>query len=511
MPVSCARGVDLASAASTFSGVSGSVVEPHARRMEEGVADRGRHRRRTGLAQAVDPALRGILGQPDRPALGQVAQRRDHVVGEGRVHDLAAVELDLLEQRLTDAERDVALALERREHGVDDLARVGLDVEIDHAHDAGLEIDLDLGARGGVEEVRRDHALAGLRVEPPGALVDGALDEVAAAGPAHDLAVGEVHDRARCPARPGPSSAVSASIGADSSGAASASTSRRRASPASSTAPPIISVERLELVRLVPRRRVGVGIGDDDAVDGDSQRVGRDLREHRSGALADLDRAREEACGAVLVQLDRGRRRRGRHRRLERAGEALAAHQAGRARLRGPRPAPADALGDGLQQLVEVEVLDGLAGGELVAVAQQVLEAKLERVDAEALGDQVHLALVGPGDLRDRVAAEAAGRRHVRVDGVGVDRHVRDPVRPRRAVAAVLDQPRADVGVRARAPEDPRLARDDRAVAAHPGPQVHRRRVAGDGEELLGARELDADRPPPTRHDMAATSGSSRG
>ena len=185
--------------------------------------------------------------------------------------------------------------------------------------------------------MRRHHALAGLRVEPPGALVDGALDEVAATGTAHDLAVGE-----------GP---VALAARPDQAVLRGQRLERRRQQgsgqreqlPAQGEPGlldrPAHHQRRAARARgLVPRRRVGVGIRDDDTVDWDSQRVGRDLREHRSRALADLDRAREEACGAVLVQLDRGRRGRGRHRRLERAGDALAAHQAGRGRLRGPRP-----------------------------------------------------------------------------------------------------------------------------------------------------------------------------
>src|SRR5262245_6393597 len=91
-------------------------ADPDARRRVDRVADRCRDGRCPRLADPVDATVSGrVLGEADRPALGQVLERRDRVVGEARVDDLSRVELDLLEERLADPECDVPLALQGAE------------------------------------------------------------------------------------------------------------------------------------------------------------------------------------------------------------------------------------------------------------------------------------------------------------------------------------------------------------------------------------------------------------
>ena len=126
-----------------------------------------------------------------------------------------------------------------------------------------------------------------------------------------------------------------------------------------------------------------------------------------------------------------------------------------------------------------------------------VAQAQLHRVDAQGAGDVVHLRLAGPVRLRRAVAAEGAGGRQVRVDGVGVDLDVGDAVRPGAAEAAVLDQPRADVGVGAAAPVAADLARGEIVPSRlHAGLDVELRRVLRDLQELLAAGQRQLDRSP---------------
>ena len=67
-------------------------------------------------------------------------------------------------------------------------------------------------------------------------------------------------------------------------------------------------------------------------------------------------------------------------------------------------------------------VLHRRAGRLRAALAQDVLAAELDRVDAELARDQVGVALIGPHQLRNAEAAQRAGRRAVGVELVGIDR-----------------------------------------------------------------------------------------
>ena len=75
-----------------------------------------------------------------------------------------------------------------------------------------------------------------------------------------------------------------------------------------------------------------------------------------------------------------------------------------------------------LEHLADRRILHDRAGRLRAAVAQDVLAAELERIDAELARDQVGVALVGPDELRNAEAAQRAGRRQVGVERVRIDR-----------------------------------------------------------------------------------------
>jgi hypothetical protein len=88
----------------------------------------------------VQPAVR-VLEQADLQMVRHVEQAGDHVVAQGSVLDLACVEGDLLQQRLADAEGDIALGLELGQGRIDHLTRVGLQVEAVDGHAARFQVD----------------------------------------------------------------------------------------------------------------------------------------------------------------------------------------------------------------------------------------------------------------------------------------------------------------------------------------------------------------------------------
>lgn len=147
------------------------------------------------------------------------------------------------DQGLADAERDVPLALQLGEGGVNDPSGVRLDVQVDDAHGAGLQVDLDFGGRSGVVEVRRHDALARFGVEPAVAGVHLGDGEAAEFRPAEQFGVAQAG--AEVAADP-VGAYVTALAGTPSS--VPGEFAARSLAPARSTATPIIRVERDELV-----------------------------------------------------------------------------------------------------------------------------------------------------------------------------------------------------------------------------------------------------------------------
>src|SRR5438876_408487 len=84
--------------------------------------------------------------------------------------------------------------------------------------------------------------------------------------------------------------------------------------------------------------------------------------------------------------------------------EAAAALQHAGAAIEGL--APADPLSETVEHRLGRGVLHNRAGGVRPAIAQQVLAAELDRVEAESAGDQIGVAFIGPHQLRHAEAAE---------------------------------------------------------------------------------------------------------
>ncbi len=137
-----------------------------------------------------------------------------------------------------------------------------------------------------------------------------------------------------------------------------------------------------------------------------------------------------------------------------------------------------------------VDVVLG-AGMQRVALADDVAAAQLERVDAEAFGEQVEGRLDAQHHLTEAVAAEGAGRDGVRVDGLRVDAPHGGAVDEGRLGHAVEHDPGGVVAVGAGVAQDVDVHGGEAAVGVGAEGDRHAHRVAhGGAEELLGAREL---------------------
>ncbi len=263
------------------------------------------------------------------------------------------------------------------------------------------------------------------------------------------------------------------------------------------------------------RGRAGAGdqrVGRLDRHVVDAEDGARDLARHGHEALADLDGGAADGDAAVLevhhrgglvdralreggVLHDRGQAHATTHVRAL-AGAADASGQVhhgvagrrvgGRQRHGG---AAADDLGHGRGPIEQ------LAEHERVAVAQRVVQAQLDRVHAQRLGEAVHLRLVGVGGLRVAEAAKRAGAGVVRAHRPPVDAPVGHPVGPLHERGGVEHDDLGGRRVRAAVEHDARFQRHDRAVALGVGAQPDARRVAlAMHQERVVARQLHLDR-----------------
>ncbi len=119
-----------------------------------------------------------------------------------------------------------------------------------------------------------------------------------------------------------------------------------------------------------------------------------------------------------------------------------------------------------------------LPGWRLVAHADRVAAAQLDRVQPELRGQLVHLGLVAERRLHRAETAHRAARRVVRVDAVAVDVHVRHHVRADPHGPGVADHGRGAGGVRPAVQVDLGPDVDQPAVAGRAVLEAHARRVA---------------------------------
>ncbi len=166
-----------------------------------------------------------------------------------------------------------------------------------------------------------------------------------------------------------------------------------------------------------------------------------------------------------------------------------------RPRPSGARGRPIDHLGGAADGHRPIAVGRRVAGDERLAGRGEVLEAQLERVDAERRGGLVHVRFDRP-DLLGIAEATERGRRHgVRQHAARDDPNVRAAIRPHRRVAALGHGPVGDVGVGADQVVRLEIAEDERAVRRETGADVDLGRSPANCLERLLERQHEADRP----------------
>ena len=161
--------------------------------------------------------------------------------------------------------------------------------------------------------------------------------------------------------------------------------------------------------------------------------------------------------------------------------------------------------------LDRVQALGHRAGGDDAALRIHVARSggvaapDLDAIEAEPLGQVVHLGLDGERALEVAVAAHRARVRVVGVDDAGVEAHRGDAVEPGGGGEHHVGCRRAPRDVGAVVDHHARVAAEQPAVAVRRGPQVDHARLAGRArDELLDALEGDL-------HGPAGAPGQERG
>ncbi len=184
-----------------------------------------------------------------------------------------------------------------------------------------------------------------------------------------------------------------------------------------------------------------------------------DLRKDRPRSLSHVRGAGQDRRAPVVQEADDRVGRAGGRRRLDADRDPAPAPL-------GQRVAPADPVGRPAHGLLPVAVGRRItrAADDLLAPASQVSEPNLEPVDAQPSGRLVHLGFECPRHLRRAEAAQRRGRRRIGEQGADVDARVGHPVWPAGQVAALRDDPMADIGVCAEHSVDLDVLEGDRPV-----------------------------------------------
>ena len=91
---------------------------------------------------------------------------------------------------------------------------------------------------------------------------------------------------------------------------------------------------------------------------------------------------------------------------------------------------PLNGVGDFEKPFLEVAVDRCIAGGVEIALLEQILQANIQRINAEPVGNHIHLRFIGPGHLQRAKPAEGTCWNGIGVNAVGFDFGVGYFVRP---------------------------------------------------------------------------------
>ena len=134
--------------------------------------------------------------------------------------------------------------------------------------------------------------------------------------------------------------------------------------------------------------------------------------------------------------------------------------------------------------------------GEQFAPAQQIFEPQLQRVEAQALRHDVHLRLVGPGELRHTVTTEGDTVDRIGVDGMGIDVQVWNAIWSASGIPSFLHHAWPYVRIGANLIVRRALARHNGAVALYASFYAYARRSTAYGLKTLLNGERQAHRAP---------------
>src|SRR5262249_17999596 len=218
----------------------------------------------------------------------------------------------------------------------------------------------------------------------------------------------------------------------------------------------------------------------------DAELVGEDLGGARERARADLGGARVESHRAIRIDLH-----------VDAGGAARRRPPATRETLAPAGPGPTVLPPDGSrrlhQALFQPDAADYLTRRALVALANDVLQAELQRIEAERVGDDIHLRLDREIRLGTRWRPEGSAVRLVRVDGDTFQAQVGNLVGTGEDEGGDRCDARTRPGKGAGVEPDTTRLGDDPSVLRDAGLQLH-----DGGLPWVGGRQP----PPPRRHPL---------
>ena len=236
--------------------------------------------------------------------------------------------------------------------------------------------------------------------------------------------------------------------------------------------------------------RIGVLGAHPHPVEGNTQRFSHELLAHRGDAGTDLRRADVQHHVTTGIDADASTR-------LAAGGSTLVHRDAASVRRRWLRLPPRGRLDRPLERLLGANVLPLLAERCLVALAQQVLHAQIDRVHAQLVGDDVHLRLESEVDLGRARRSGLRTWRVIRINGEVLYADGGDAIHATRLAGAEDDDLRTHLerAIGTTAEDRFRVDSHERAVVFDPGLERNGGRMAaGRGQQLFGIGQHELHR-----------------
>jgi len=158
-------------------------------------------------------------------------------------------------------------------------------------------------------------------------------------------------------------------------------------------------------------------------------------------------------------------------------------------------PAPSQVFCDSKQSFPKTAINGRISGSVGLAFFEEILEAEIQWIHPQLLGNYVRVGLVGPRDLNGAEATKGAGRDCIRINCVRKNLKVRDAVRTNGSVGSLLSETRSCIGIGPGVEINLTVSGNQLSLASHAGLESDSSGMSRYGSEAFFSRLHQLDWP----------------